>query len=147
MTPNKKRIGGVKVIISNGTVAIIKPFSVCIFDATNNPISEKRIDDNATPIMHKKIFCIFPKMQSSKLTKTPRVKSGKTFAITYSLIFIGETPKDDSNRWLFSKSTMAPIKNKPMAAGSEKIKITAVVTRAFLGMDSSKHKYKTDKIM
>jgi hypothetical protein len=60
-----------------------------------------------------------------------------TLAITYSVAWTGETANAQVVCWLFSKRTIAPMKNSPIDAGSEKIKIAAAFSFQFSGSAKS----------
>ena len=49
----------------------------------------------------------------------------------------GETASNEGIRWLFSSSTMAPMKNSPIAAGSEKMSSAAAAFRHASGSENS----------
>lgn len=66
-------------------------------------------------------------------TTKETVANEPTLEIMYSAGRTGETANAQGVCWLFSKRMIAPMKNNPIAAGSEKIKTVAVFSLQFSG--------------
>ena len=64
--------------------------------------------------------------------------SETSFATRYSRHRTGDTARAGNTRWLFSSSTMAPIKNRPIVAGSE-----TIITAPAIGRHAAGSTYST----
>ena len=142
--PNKYKIAGAQIMISIGTIPIIKLFRLSVLTETTIAQVENRNDDKTT---EKKtpVTSTFAARPIIMPAKVPMISSANDFAPMYSLIFTGVTESAWFILWLFSRSIMAPIKNRPIAAGSVKIKMAPTSCFAFSGIDVRKITYKIVK--
>ena len=116
---NNPTIGGIKQTISMGIITMRNWFKFEILEAAIIPSIVKIADDKAVPtaIPSK---CLLPETKPNiNAIIVEIVINAIVFESMYSDTFTGDTTIAFNTFWLFSKRTIAPIKNKPIAAGSE----------------------------
>ena len=100
-----------------------------MFAATINPKSVKKEDPKNVPnaTTNKLLECA---VNAIIIPTTVEIMPMEiTFEKIYSPFLTGDTAMEFNTLSLFSSKTIAPIKNNPMAAGSEKIIIAAAFSR------------------
>lgn len=133
---NRCRMAGTKHTSSTGTVHRTNWFRLPIRVAMIMPKSVKTALDITVPgrtIWSLTMPCspapTPAAAASTAATAREMADRDTTFAAMYSSARTGERASAAGVRWLFSRSTIAPMKNRPIEAGSEKIKMAVAFSR------------------